>query len=221
MPSVVRGYHGTILPDAQKIVDNRQIDKRIAPYHWLGQGIYFWEDAPLRAWEWALTRSRQERELPAVVSAFVVLRNCLDFLDIASWPYVRGAHTLLEQECAIHGPSSTPMPRQQPSFYIDYFNPMHRNRLGRYIPEPTLRQNFNYLDCEVVERAVLLAEHRSQAMVKSVRAAFLEGRQLYGNSYFFDRNHVQIAVRDPHMISDLIIEPDDELRRRFGNTINP
>ena len=34
------------------------------------------------------------------------------------------------------------------------------------------------------------------ANIECVRAAFREGRQVYPNSAFFDRSHVQIAVRN-------------------------
>lgn len=218
MPSLVRGYHGTTLPDAQNIVRHRQISGRVAPYHWLGQGVYFWEDAPLRAWEWAQRRSQQDGAPPAVVSAYVALRDCLDFLDISYWSYVRQGKLLLDNECRLNGRR---MPRQQPPYYREFYDFHTRRRMGTRVSDHTIVQNFNYLDCDVIECAVLLAETRTGKTVRSVRAAFLEGQQLYENSYFFDRNHVQIAVRDPSMISDLIIEPDTELRRRFGTLSTP
>ena len=148
-----------------------------------------------------------------MVSGYVSLRDCLDLLDISCWPYVRAAYNLMLKE---HAQDGTPRPRQQPSFYRENSNNGPRKLLGLRVRDPGLEQGFNYLDCNVVDRAVLLAELYTQRRVASVRAAFLEGQQLYANSYFFDRNHVEIAVRDPGMISDLFIEPEDELRKRFG-----
>lgn len=214
MVSIVRGYHGTTLPDAELIEKQRRIDGRIQPYHWLGQGIYFWEDAPVRAWAWALDRSKRSGHPPAVISALVVLRDCLDLLDIDGWRFVRKAYGLLERLDAL---GVEQLLQQQPSFYVDARNKSQKHYLGTRInPPPSLRQGFNYLDCNVIEHAVLLAEGITGKRVGSVRGAFLEGQQLYDNSYFIDRSHVQIAVRDPGMISDLMIEPEADLRKRFG-----
>ena len=46
------GYHGTTAQDAQAILQSgfRPSTNR---YDWLGDGVYFWQDAPARAWEWA------------------------------------------------------------------------------------------------------------------------------------------------------------------------
>lgn len=209
--SIVRGYHGTTLTDANRIVTRRTIRKRVRPYHWLGQGIYFFEDAPVRAWAWALYRAKQTPNAqPAVVSGVIVLRDCFDLLDIGTYAYLRKARELLERET-----TPTPLPQQQPAFYRRHDNTKSRVPLGTPLPTPP-EQNYNFLDCAVVERAVVLAEALSKVPVRSVRGAFLEGQNLYENSYFFDRSHVQIAVRDPGMISDLYIEPAAELRRKFG-----
>ena len=48
------------------------------PYDWLGDGVYFFQDAPQRAWEWA---SEQYGEEAAVVGATIRLIDCIDLLD--------------------------------------------------------------------------------------------------------------------------------------------
>jgi hypothetical protein len=218
MPSIVRGYHGTTLPAAEKIVRDRTLSRRVEPYHWLGQGIYFWENAPVRAWAWALYKARTTGDAPAIVSANIVMRNCLDLLDIDGWRFLIDAYQLLRREWHVSGKPAT---RQQPPFWYEHHNRSNKRYLGVPIKDPNVLQNYNTLDCEVIERAVFLAESSTTTTVASVRGAFFEGQQLYGNSFLFDRNHVQIAVRDPGMISDLIIEPEDELKKRFGTVIRP
>ncbi len=46
------GYHGTTLEAAQKIVTGGFLPSN-NPWEWLGHGIYFWQDAPNRARDWA------------------------------------------------------------------------------------------------------------------------------------------------------------------------
>jgi hypothetical protein len=86
-----RGYHGTTLEAATNIVNNKDFEREEREWHWLGQGVYFWQDAPLRAWEWAQHKAGEETANgrpvePAVVSAVIDLKECLDFLDIRFWP---------------------------------------------------------------------------------------------------------------------------------------
>jgi len=47
-------------------------------YDWLGAGIYFWEQAPGRAWQWARERYRADG---AVVATEIRLGKCLDLGD--------------------------------------------------------------------------------------------------------------------------------------------
>jgi hypothetical protein len=56
-------------------------------YDWLGKGIYFWQDAPKRAWQWAQSTHPNN---PAVVKSRLKLdRSCLDLLDIGYSPLLK------------------------------------------------------------------------------------------------------------------------------------
>lgn len=57
--------------------------------------MYFFQDAPLRAWEWAEERYGAHA---AVVSAGINLEDCIDLLDIAWWKPLREAYELFLQE---------------------------------------------------------------------------------------------------------------------------
>lgn len=46
------GYHGTTLEAAKKIITDG-FRPSSNPWEWLGHGIYFWQDAPNRARDWA------------------------------------------------------------------------------------------------------------------------------------------------------------------------
>ena len=163
MPApTMRGYHGTssqvaILIEAEGFQRSRNA------YDWLGDGVYFFQDAPLRAWEWA---SKRYGEDAAVVGADISIVNCMDLLDIA-WNDVlsdgHDAYLKLLRDLGRSGPTQ--------------FKGAH----------PLDREIINYTAEVLTERGV---------RISCVRAAFREGRQVYPGSAFFDRSHVQIAVRD-------------------------
>jgi hypothetical protein len=76
-PEAVSGYHGTNARAAALILQQGFTISR-NDYDWLGDGIYFFQDSPARAWEWA--RQRHGREA-AVVASRLRLRDCMDLLD--------------------------------------------------------------------------------------------------------------------------------------------
>lgn len=44
---IVCGYHGTTLARADAILENGQFQLSQNPWDWLGDGVYFWQDAPI------------------------------------------------------------------------------------------------------------------------------------------------------------------------------
>jgi hypothetical protein len=74
----VLGFHGTSKDHAASILAN---GFRISAnqYDWLGDGVYFFQDAPQRAWEWARKFHGNEA---AVVGVRLRLIDCMDLLDI-------------------------------------------------------------------------------------------------------------------------------------------
>jgi len=48
-------------------------------WDWLGEGIYFWEQNPERAWQFA-EEQRERRKIahPSVIGAFIQLGRCFD-----------------------------------------------------------------------------------------------------------------------------------------------
>jgi hypothetical protein len=67
-------------------------------YDWLGDGIYFGQDAPRRAYEWA---EKHHRDSAAVIGARLTLSSsCMDLLDIDWWEQLERAYALLVAEAA-------------------------------------------------------------------------------------------------------------------------
>lgn len=82
---VVYGFHGCDLATKEAILKNgEQFKASVNKYDWLGSGIYFWENDPQRAMEFAQSVVEDHRqskgviEKPAVIGAVIDLGNCLD-----------------------------------------------------------------------------------------------------------------------------------------------
>jgi len=73
----VYGYHGTSIERAASIMEEGYRISR-NDYDWLGDGVYFWQDAPQRAWEWA---TQHHQSQAAVVGSLIQLNDCIDLLD--------------------------------------------------------------------------------------------------------------------------------------------
>jgi hypothetical protein len=72
------GYHGTSNAAAQVVLrDGFRVSRNV--YDWLGDGVYFFQDAPNRAREWAAQRYGSDG---VVIRSIIRLDDCLDLLDI-------------------------------------------------------------------------------------------------------------------------------------------
>ncbi|BDI32281.1 hypothetical protein CCAX7_43320 [Capsulimonas corticalis] len=77
-PQSIIGYHGCDLDIANRLLNGEPFHKSANDYDWLGSGVYFWEYAPYRAWDWAQKRYGDQA---AVLRAEIVLGDCLNLLD--------------------------------------------------------------------------------------------------------------------------------------------
>jgi hypothetical protein len=230
---VVRGYHGTTLTAAEEIKRTNTFLKEDHPWHWLGYGIYFWQDAELRAWEWAQSVSAE----PAVVSADIEITNCLDLLDIKYWGVIEKSwFTIIEQfkKAGLHPPTQTgpleAFARSTPVGLNPLLNISTRG-IGRRIflallrislASKRLRYGNNQRDCSVMNAAVQLLDNLGKP-VTTARAAFMEGSEAFDGSWLFDRSHVQIAVVDPEAIDNVVknikIESADDLKKKYDDLV--
>jgi hypothetical protein len=99
------GYHGTSVERAERILASG-FQASHNEYDWLGDGAYFFQDAPGRAWEWARERFGGEA---AVVGAEIDLDGCMDLLDSSWHGVLRDAHADLRARLRKLG---YPEPRQ-------------------------------------------------------------------------------------------------------------
>lgn len=174
-PSFVLGFHGT----DRSVVDDavsraiKHLDKSEDTTEWLGHGVYFWENDPARAMEWARTgKTKGNIETPDAVGAVIDLGFCLDLTTMTGLAEVATAYEMLANAF------------QQAGLALP------QNTAG---PDKVKRE----LDCAVIQ-----ALHRYRAgegleAYDSVRAPFPEDKPLFNDSGFRKRNHIQICVIKP------------------------
>ncbi|HSZ59272.1 MAG TPA: hypothetical protein VK797_26760 [Tepidisphaeraceae bacterium] len=189
LPSFSLGFHGCDQSVAMNAVTRKQALKfSDNKYDWLGSGIYFWENSPERAMEWAtLLRIRKRLRRPAVVGAVIDLGNCLNLLDRQYLKVVRAAYENLAEAS---GKAGTPLPRNEPL------------RTGGDL----LLRN---LDCATINTVHKMREESGLAPYDTVRAAFIEGAPLYESSGFSEYNHIQICVRSIRCIKGYFLPLED------------
>jgi|SRR5688572_22469570 len=67
-------------------------------WDWLGSGIYFWEQNPVRALEYAIESSQRLQfnkipiKTPFVLGAIIELQNCLNLVESQSLKILSGAY---------------------------------------------------------------------------------------------------------------------------------
>lgn len=188
LPHFVLGFHGCDKTVADKVIpsDRLHLQKSDNVYDWLGHGIYFWENDPVRALEYAKSlRDHPEKNKskipitkPAVVGAIIDLGYCLNLLEAKSIDTVKQAYkSLLE----LRKVSGTDFPQ---------------NKKAKGTEELLLRN----LDCAVIEAVHFFNEQTGEKAYDKVRGMFMEGQPLYANAGFHDKNHIQICVRNVNCI---------------------
>lgn len=185
-PQFVFGYHGCDRAVGEAVLlgkDTLRFSKN--EYDWLGSGIYFFENAPLRALEWAracaenpkLTKGRITD--PFVLGAIIDLGHCLNLTDMAQMEILRTAYELVKE-----------------SF----------ERTGQPLPENT--EGNRKLDCLVINAIMNLNQLRKYGDFDTVRGAFIEGKIVYPGAQISDKTHIQVCVRNPDSIHGFFYPTD-------------
>lgn len=186
-PAYVFGFHGLDEAVGLAVLNGREFLRHSKnSYDWLGHGVYFWENNYERARQYAeqdKNRSASSIKTPFVLGAIIDLGHCLDLLDqkwldflAVAYDELKASNELMEKE----------LPSNQPFGESDF--------------DFKKRE----LDCAVIRYAHELAREEGYGF-DSVRAAFLEGDELYPGAGFKTHNHIQIAVINPNCIKGIFL----------------
>jgi hypothetical protein len=188
-PGLRIGFHGCDLSVRDKLVTGKTV---LRPgnnvYDWRGNGIYFWENNHQRAFDIAkeLKKGRSSKaniKTSAVVAAVLDMGFCLDVLDTEYISLDKQSYETLLASCKTLGLA---MPEN--------------NKVGN--SADLLLRN---LDCAAINDLHLEREKNNMKAVDSVRVAFVEGDPLHENAGFYDKNHIQVCVRNPNCIKGYFI----------------
>lgn len=184
-PGLILGFHGCDESLVADVVSGKtSLQNSTNKYDWLGHGVYMWDNSPSRALEFAewlklnSGKSRKPIKNPAVIGAVINLGFCLDLLDYKNLSFLKDAHSLL---VATSGSLGTDMPL---------------NRSIGTSKDLILRE----LDCAVIETLHQFRRDKDMRAFDSVRGVFSEGKELYQNAGFKEKDHIQICIRNPNCI---------------------
>jgi len=94
-PLFVFGFHGCDRSVAEKVLAGEaELQSSENAYDWLGTGIYFWENAPERALEWACAQNKKD---PYVIGAVIQLSSCLNLMDKGSASMLNSVYQKLQE----------------------------------------------------------------------------------------------------------------------------
>jgi hypothetical protein len=173
---LILGFHGTDESIVNDVLNGKgDLKERDNVYDWLGHGIYFWDNSPSRAMDWAIQLSKRKGskiKKPVVIGAILDLGYCLDLLDYKNLEFVKFGYSMLESTLSA---SKTPMPQNKGDD-----------------ADLTLRE----LDCAAIQSLHKSINDDNEKEFDSVRGVFWEGKRLYPNAGFREKNHIQICVRN-------------------------
>jgi len=173
-PGWVLGYHGCDAALGEAVLRGEKV---LLPsendYDWLGTGIYFWENDPKRALDWARAArsdprvSRSKIDEPFALGAIIDLGTCLDLTESSSLEKLKKAHEIFSAQGG-----------------LNVVNEGTTENPGR-----------RKLDCAVVNFLHDLLEEAGESSFDSVRALFPEGGPLFPGSGILERTHIQLSLR--------------------------
>ena len=182
LPSFVLGFHGCDKSIGEKIISGTDtLEHSHNAYDWLGHGAYFWENNPARALEYAKRLKEKAHnkkniiKTPFVIGAIIDPGHCLNLLETDSLNLLKNGYQLLSQSKLKKLPENKA--------------PLGTNDL-------LLRD----LDCAVIEIIHSYNKENKKKQYDTVRGVFFEGKELYPNAGFKEKNHIQICVRNPNCI---------------------
>jgi len=178
---LVLGFHGCDASVGEALLRGEETHLRPSQndYDWLGSGIYFWQNNPRRALQFALERqaggfnSRGTVETPFVIGAVINPLRALDLAEASALLQVKDAYNSLVEAT---------------------------EDAGAALPFNGASLRARRLDCAVLNLLHDLRQNEGVPAYDSVRGLFWEGDELYPGAGLREANHIQICVRNPNCI---------------------
>lgn len=181
----VVGYHGCDAAVAERVLAGKAgLNLSTNAYDWLGEGVYFWEHGPQRAYEWAIEQARLgggKVRNPSMLAANINLGVCLDLLDTANTRLLGKWYAKFRRFVRQKGAGM----------------PQNRDAAGARRGDKVLR----YRDCAVIDYTLSSLAETEGVTYQTVRGVFLEGGPAFPGSEIALKSHIQIAVRDRKCIA--------------------
>lgn len=182
---LIFGFHGCDEAVASDVVNKRtELLESQNSYDWLGQGIYFWENSPERAFDYATYlvenpgKAKNPINNPTVIGAVIDLGYCFDLIDYKMLRLLKMGFDIFN------------------SAWENMGLKLRVNKTDGHSSDLLMRE----LDCAVIESIHDFRNEKSYTPFDSVRGVFWEGKELYSNAGFKEKNHIQICVRNPNCI---------------------
>ncbi|HEV8083655.1 MAG TPA: hypothetical protein VGP55_10655 [Chitinophagaceae bacterium] len=182
-PFNVTGFHSCDKKVGLKVLNGQE--ELIASqnsWDWLGEGIYFWEQDPVRALSYAIESSQRKQfnripiKIPFVVGAIINLGNCLNLVESESLQILTVAYRGLKKVMEEAGQKM-----------------------------PLNKENNRALDCKVIQ---YIHQSNKQEGIKpydTIRCAFPEGDEAYPGASITSRLHIQICVLNKECIQGFFL----------------
>ena len=171
-PSEVIGFHSCDKSTGINVL-NGKIDLKPSEnsWDWLGNGIYFWEQNPDRALQYAQDSSQGKQfnrikiKTPFVLGAIIETGNCLNLMEPESFQILSQAYNDLQK------------------IY---------NQLDKKVP--VNKGDKRELDCAIFKLIHQSNVDNKRKQYDSIRSAFSEGLEVYPTANFTSKGHIQICV---------------------------
>lgn len=191
---LIIGFHGCDETVRDAVIKGEELRPSVNSYDWLGNGVYFWESDPLRAYEWAEMLSKNPSssvKTPAVLGAVIDLGHCLDLTNRGSVQFLQMGYQVLKKQFDI----------------MKKTMPQNKNISGNN--DLLLR----YLDCSVIQTLQTTLKNSAELGMPfdSVRGLFIEGKPAYEGAGFSEKTHTQICIVNPNCIKGYFLPREKDL----------
>jgi len=181
LPSFLLGFHGCDRAVGELVLAGKaELSRSKNSYDWLGNGLYFWEQDPGRARQFAIERAANPRRGarpisdPFVIGAIIDPGRCLSLLETGSMALLQESYALL----------------------LASFSALKAELPKNIDTDGTGDVLLRHLDCAVIETLHAAIEQDQSPPFQTVRGPFLEGPPAFPGAAISSKNHIQICVRD-------------------------